>query len=64
MFDLALSLAFAPLIIPTLPLPRTVFVALNYLVVASFVVLNAYITYQIVRAYGPVLFSLFRGGEA
>lgn len=53
-----------PLLVPTVPLPRTVFIAVNYLVVALFVVLNAYITYQIVRAYGPVLLSLFTGEDA
>jgi hypothetical protein len=52
------------LLVPTVPLPKAVFVALNYFVVGSFVVLNAYITYQIVMAYGPVLFSLFSGEGA
>jgi hypothetical protein len=52
---------FALELVPTIELSRSVFVALNYLIVAMFVLMNAYITYQIVRSYGPVLLSLFRG---
>lgn len=47
--------------IPTVSLGKQTFIAVNYLIVALFVVMNVYITYQIVRAYGPVLFTLFRG---
>lgn len=50
--------------IPTVPFPKGVFVALNYLIVGLFIVLNTYITYQIVKAYGPMLLSLFTGEEA
>lgn len=57
------SIALSPLLIPTIPLSKTAFVVLNYFVVISFVALNTYITYQIVRAYGPVLLSLFTGEE-
>lgn len=52
-----------PLLIPTIPLSRSMFIFLNYVIVAMFVLLNSYITYQIVRSYGPVLFSLFKGEE-
>ena len=52
------------LVVPTVPLSRTLFIVLNYVVVGLFVLLNAYITYEIVRAYGPVLLSLFTGEES
>lgn len=58
------SSLLVPLLIPTIPLPKTAFVVINYLVVSLFILLNMYITYQIVRAYGPVLLSLFTGEEA
>lgn len=48
-------------IVPTVELSRTLFIFLNYLIVGLFVAMNLYITYQIVRSYGPVLFSLFAG---
>jgi len=42
-------------------LGKQVFIAANYLIVALFILMNVYITSQIVRAYGPVLYSLFTG---
>lgn len=42
-------------------LGKQTFIAVNYLIVAMFLVMNIYITSQIVRAYGPVLYSLFIG---
>lgn len=48
-------------LVPTIPLSKPLFIFLNYLIVGLFVAMNVYITYQIVRSYGPVLFSLFSG---
>ena len=50
-------------LIPTVPLSKTLFIVFNYIIVGMFVLMNLYITYQIVRSYGPVLLSLFTGEE-
>lgn len=46
---------------PSIALGKQMFIIVNYLLVVLFVVMNLYITYQIVQAYGPVLVTLFRG---
>lgn len=53
----------APLLIPTIELSKSAFIALNYVIVGMFLLMNVYITYQILQAYGPILWSLFTGDQ-
>lgn len=52
-----------PLLFLDVQLGKQTFIAANYLIVALFVLMNVYITSQIVRAYGPVMYSLFTGED-
>jgi hypothetical protein len=49
--------------IPEIALPRVVFVAINYIMIVVFVLLNLYLTVQIMRAYGFVIGDLFTGSD-
>jgi hypothetical protein len=49
--------------IPEIALPRVVFVAINYIMIVVFVLLNLYLTVQIMRAYGFVIGDLFTGRD-
>ena len=52
-----------PLQFLDIQLSKQVFIAVNYLIVGLFVLMNIYITSEIVKAYGPILFSLFTGED-
>ena len=38
---------------------KTMFIIINYAIIGIFIVMNVYITYEIVRSYGPALTKLF-----
>jgi hypothetical protein len=50
-------------LIPDVTLSKPVWIGVNWFIIAMFVTLNLYITYEVSKVYGAALTSLFTGTE-